>query len=147
MRTEPAEALRLVYPDGAHDAEAMFVTPSGDLFLITKEHAESTALFRLPSARTGGTLERVGPLGLALPTGASASTDGQWVAIRTLHELLFYRTADLIRGGRPAPRRVNLRAAGEPQGEGVALGADGVVYLAGEGGGAGTMATLRCSLR
>src|ERR1051325_618605 len=35
--TEPAEAIRLRYPDGAHDAEALLVHPvSGHIYIITK---------------------------------------------------------------------------------------------------------------
>src|SRR5689334_11236220 len=35
--TEPAEAIRLAYPDGKHDAEALLVHPSsGNLYIITK---------------------------------------------------------------------------------------------------------------
>ncbi len=35
--SRPAEALHATYPDGPHDAESIFVTSSGDLFLVTKE--------------------------------------------------------------------------------------------------------------
>lgn len=36
--TGPAEALRLTYPDGAHDAEALMVHPvSGDLYIVSKD--------------------------------------------------------------------------------------------------------------
>jgi hypothetical protein len=46
-------------------------------------------------------------------------------------------------------QRVNLGVLGERQGEGIALGADNVVYLTGEGGGkrrGGTFAALACDL-
>lgn len=34
--TQPVEAFHATYPDGSHDAEALFVLPSGDLFIVTK---------------------------------------------------------------------------------------------------------------
>lgn len=46
--------LRLRYPDGAHDAEAMAVHPNGDIYILTKELHEGRArparLFRLGAA-------------------------------------------------------------------------------------------------
>jgi hypothetical protein len=79
-------------------------------------------------------------------TGATASPDGSWVAIRSNEQLFLYRAQDLV-GGRGQPRSFDLAAVGEPQGEGVAVAADGVIYLAGEGGGGGgTLASIRCPL-
>lgn len=38
LATSPAEALRLEYPDGPHDAEALLVHPeSGDIYVVTKD--------------------------------------------------------------------------------------------------------------
>src|SRR4051812_1120595 len=35
--TDPAEPIRLAYPDGAHDAEALLVHPAtGNLYIVTK---------------------------------------------------------------------------------------------------------------
>lgn len=147
-RSEPVDALQLAYPDGPRDAEALFVTPSGHIFLVTKQDGDATTLFRVPSGAKGAaTLEPVARLPLERVTGAAASADGQWVAVRNAHHLLFYRMRDLVAGTRVEPRRVDLRALREPQGEGVAIGPNGDVYLVGEGSGGGTLATLRCTLR
>jgi hypothetical protein len=54
--TKPAEAFDAAYPDGAHDAEAMFVTRDGRLFLITKDDPASTALYRFPHPLRAGTI-------------------------------------------------------------------------------------------
>jgi hypothetical protein len=148
--TAPAEAWQLVYPDGPRDAEALFVASGGQLFLISKADARTTALYRLgqPAARRAGQLELVTKLPLDRVTGAAASPDGNSVVVRTNRELFVYRTQELVGGVNPQPRRFELTALREPQGEGVAAGADGVIYLAGEGGGGGgTLATVRCSLR
>jgi hypothetical protein len=148
--SEPADVWNATYPDGAHDAEALFAFGNA-LFVVTKDKSSATALYRLPLLPKGGRearLELVSRLSLDRVTGAGVSPDGTWVALRTNDALLFYRTPDLI-GGRPgAPREFDLTPLGEPQGEGVAIGADGRVYLAGEGGGrGGTLAALRCMLR
>jgi hypothetical protein len=148
--TAPAEALPAVYPDGPRDAEALFVASSGQLFLISKAAARTTALYRLgqPVAGRAGTLELVTKLPLDRVTGAGASPDGDLVAVRTNEELFLYRRQELARGSNAQPRRFDLAALREPQGEGVAFGADGLIYLAGEDGTAGgTLATIRCTLR
>jgi hypothetical protein len=148
--TAPAEALHAAYPNGARDAEALFVASSGQLFLISKEDARTTALYRLgqPAAGRVGKLELVAKLPLDRVTGSGASPDGNSVAVRTNRELFLYRTQDLVGGGSAQPGRVDLTALREPQGEGVAMAADGLIYLAGESGGAGgTLATIRCTLR
>ena len=81
-------------------------------------------------------------------TGASAAPDGSMVAIRTYETLQFYRW----NGQHLMPLEngtVNLRTLRESQGEGVALGRDGVVALtseAGPNGGAGSITVLRCRL-
>lgn len=148
MATKPAEALALIYPDGAHDAEALFATSAGQLFLVTKDNAASTVLFRVPMSAAGQAreLQPVSRLPIERVTGAAASPDGAWVAIRTRTELLFYPADDLISGRDVRPRRFDLTGLGEPQGEGVSFGPDDLVYLAGEGGRSGTLATIRCPL-
>jgi hypothetical protein len=146
-----ADAFEFAYPDGAHDAEATFVTADGQLFLVTKDR-KSANLYRAPHPlRSGsaGRLSRVGEIALERVTDADTSPDGRWTALRNNHELLFFRTADLIAGTTKDPIRVDLAHLGEPQGEGVTLGADGAVYLVGEGGGngrPGTFTTLTCTL-
>jgi hypothetical protein len=62
--------------------------------------------------------------------------------------VLFYPAAGLLAGKTPQPRSFDLRPLKERQGEGVAFGSDGVVYLVGEGTGrSGTLAAIRCTLR
>lgn len=110
------ETVHATYPDGAHDAEALFVTSSSDVFIITKGDPGPIALYHLPRPfRPGATaqLERVGApaTGAATevetkdrPTAADASQDGQWIAVRTTHAVVFYRTADLSRQDAGAKR-------------------------------------------
>ena len=139
-----AEVFTAVYPDGPHDAEALFVA-ADDVYIVTKDVA--TAVYRLPKPLRPGanmTLERIAALPLKHVTDAETSVDGKWVAIRTNQEIGFYRTADIVHGA-PQAITVSVRALKEPQGEGVAL--DGQkVYLTGEGSRAGTLNVLRCTL-
>jgi hypothetical protein len=148
-QTSAPDVFTAAYPDGPHDAEALFVTDAG-LFMITKD--ETGTLYRLPQPLNGNvtaTLQRVGTLGLQRVTDADASPDGHLVAVRTKDDLVLYRTEDLT-SGKPHPSgdRISLRTLREPQGEGVALGSDGEVYLASEGTGrAGRLESLRCTLK
>jgi hypothetical protein len=152
------DVFHATYPDGAHDAETLLITPAGDLLIVTKGDTGAVALYRFPrELRPGAThqLERVGkPRGPGKPgnseriTDGAVSADGQWVVLRTGQSLTFHRTSELIAGNWSEVRRVDLEAVGETQGEGVALGADHTVFLAGEGGGKsqpGTFARFTCA--
>ena len=152
------DVFHATYPDGAHDAETLLVTPDGALFIVTKGDTGAVGLYRFPrELRPGEThrLERVGqresgkPAENARVTDGAVSADGQWVVLRTGQNLTFHRTAELSAGNWREARSVDLKAIGESQGEGVAIGADGTVYLAGEGGGKsrpGTFARLTCTV-
>lgn len=155
--TRPAEAFHATYPDGPQDAEAFFVLPDGGIHIVTKGETGPITLYRFPQPlRAGATvrLERVVELAGAggrrrdRITGASASPDGRWVALRTLDALDLYRTAELLRGTPGTPIRVDLRALGEAQGEGVGWGPAGTLYLSSESGRKktpGTLARLTCT--
>jgi hypothetical protein len=157
-RIDHAERFPMRYPGPPRDAEALFLLPDGAAYVVTKGTGSPISLFRYPAPfapeRTV-VLEHLrdlstGPVPmLDRVTGADASPDGRWVAMRTAVDLLLFRTEDLLEGPDPRPYRLSLRALGEPQGEGVALGDQGLVVLTSEGGGRmlpGTMSVLRCTL-
>jgi hypothetical protein len=148
--TDPAAAIRAVYPDGPHDAEAFFVTPSGEMFVVTKEKA--AALYRIPAAENGepARMQKIKTLtGFAEKiTGAASASDGRRVALRTHTQLAVFTATDLVSPRQARPTIVDLPGLGEPQGEGVAFGEGGTVFLVGEGGGghrAGTLSRLECT--
>lgn len=154
--TAPAQVLNLRYPDGPRDAEAMFVLPTGDLYLITKGRRDSIALYRLPkAARSDSTLilERgraLGPRpsdGDDRVTGASASGDGLRVAIRTYRTLVVFAATDLLGQGKPL-KTVDTRAIHQRIGESVALDDSSSMWLSTEGGGARppALARIACTL-
>jgi hypothetical protein len=154
-----ADAFHATYPDGAQDAETLLVGGDGRLHIVTKGENGPVAIYRFPVQLKSGatvTLERVGSGGAGKGGGASritdgsVSPDGQWAVLRTKSALTFYRTSDLLAGQWREANRVDLTPLQEPQGEGVALGADNIVFLAGEGGGKskpGSFARFSCAPR
>ena len=155
--TLPGDAFHATYPDGPHDAEALFVTADGDLYVVTKGETGHIALYRFPQPLRAGSvvrLQQVAILGGRATkkdriTDAAASPDGQWIALRTRDAVAFYRTNDLISGRRRESFSFNVRELGERQGEGIALASEGTAYLVSEGGGKkrpGTLARIVCEL-
>ena len=146
--TARPEIFNVAYPDGAHNAEAMFVV-GGRLFIVTRDSATLYGSDAPLRENHDLSLRRIGNLGLGVVTDAEASPDETSVAVRTSHEVAIYRTADLI-GGRVAPQaRIPIEGLGEPQGEGVALAENGTLFLASEGRAwnrAGRLIMLRCTL-
>ena len=83
-------------------------------------------------------------------TDGAVSPDGTWVVLRTKQGFTLHRAEDLFAANWRDAGRVDLKAVGEAQGEGIAIAADGAVYLTGEGGGKaqpGTFARYACSLK
>ena len=156
--TAPAEAFPATYPDGAHDAEAMFVLPDGGVYVVTKGETGSAALYRYPGPlRAGQSVQLVKVMELADAklkrrlrfTGAAASPDGRWVAVRTLRSVHFFPAQEFIGGSVDHERGFDLTPLGEVQGEGVGFGPNGTVVLTSEGGKKnipGTIEAIRCSL-
>lgn len=146
------------YPDGARDAETLLVTPADGIYIVTKGDRGPVALYKFPRDLQAGTihpLQRVGAPRGGLETASkdwvtdgSVSVDGQWVALRTRMTLTLHRAARFLAGQWAADRTVDLTGLREPQGEAVALGRAGAVFLGGEGGAksaAGTFGRLTCT--
>lgn len=147
------------YPDGAQDAEAIFVLPDGGLHLVTKGRHGVVALYRFPrgsdSAGSVVTLERVRTL-LPKPakhsdrvTASAASPDGRWVAIRTYRTLYLYRADALRAGSGPGPLTYDLGTLRERQGESVTFTHPDELRLTSEAEkrrDLPTMARLQCNL-
>lgn len=137
-----AEALPFRYPDGSHDAEAMFVDPtSGAIVIITKDEPAIAFVYR-PPLRVDQTveLESLGTIGSAdqsVVTGASIGRNGEGILLRTQNDVWHY---PLEGGGfEEALMRspCELPSPGEANGEAVAWSADGSGFRTmGEGDGA-----------
>lgn len=157
-----AESMRLTYPDGPKDAESLIVMPNGTMYVVTKGERSPAALYRAGPFNGGGSarlelvatiVEGQGRGGASREnriTGAAVSRDGQWVVLRSLSTLGFYPASDLVSGKAREAFRYGVSSVGERQGEGVAFGDDGTVWLASEGGGnksPGAVARLTCTLK
>lgn len=149
--TLPAEAFHATYPEGPQDAEALFVSKDGGVYVVTKGNSGPVVLYRFPSPLRAGAsvaLERVATLSAAeVPrndrvTGAATSPDGRWVVLRTHNSVLFYAASQLLGGDPPRPLRYDIGMLQESQAEGVAVGGDGSLFLISEGGGSHAPATL-----
>ena len=80
-------------------------------------------------------------------TDGSVSVDGRWVVLRSKASVWLYTLSEFLSGSWSLAREIDVTSLGEPQGEGIAMSADGTIYLAGEGGGksrSGTLARLTC---
>ncbi len=132
------EKLTLRYPDGAHDAEAMFVDPrSGELYIIQKSiGGGAVGVYRAPADLAAGSttvLTHVAtltlPSGLAnAVTAADITPDGDTIAVRSyggvrLYSRTTYPVAEALGFG---PCAGPLPAEG--QGESVAFQPDGRAY-------------------
>lgn len=155
-RTAPAERFHARFPGGNRDTEATFVLPDGAVYLVDKGKRGPVGLWRWPTPLGPDTavLEEVRTLAPRprqpgdQVTGAGASPDGRWVAVRTYGRVAFYRTSELLGGGGPA-YTMDLATLGEPQGEAVAIDDDGTVVLTSESGTQGLpprAAFLQCTL-
>jgi hypothetical protein len=155
-----ADVFHATYPDGAHDAEALLVTPEGRLLIATKGESGPVSLYRFPAELRSATAMRLERIGGPRKTGSPAekndritdgavSPDGNWIVLRSTQALTFYRAADLLAGNWREAGRVSLAGIGEPQGEGVTFAANDAVHLMSEGGGKkqpGAFARLTCTL-
>jgi hypothetical protein len=149
-QTARPDVFNVTYPAGApHNAEALFVA-GGRIFIVTKDRAGALYGSAEPLGRNGDVaLQRLGQLDLGAVTDAEASPDETSVAVRTSREVVIYRTADLAAGKIDPRTRISIDGLGEPQGEAVALGDTGMLYLAGEGrpwNRAGRFISLRCGV-
>jgi hypothetical protein len=88
--TEAAEAIKLRYPDGRHDAETLLVNPfSGDLYLVTKAAFTNPVVYKAAAPLSSDhTINLVRKAELKLPsllggiiTGGGVSPDGRRVAL------------------------------------------------------------------
>lgn len=88
--TEAAEAIRLRYPDGKHDAEALLVHPvTGNIYIVTKVRFANPTVYEAAAPLSGAgttTLVRIGELSVpslfgGMITGGDISPDGRRVVL------------------------------------------------------------------
>ena len=95
LRTDPAQALHLIYPDGARDAETLLIDPlTKDIYIITKRELASRVYWApFPHATDRPiTLKFMTPLPWRWATGGDVAPDGQAVLVRSImHASRFQR--------------------------------------------------------
>lgn len=121
------DSLIFRYPDGAHDAEAMWVDDAGSVYVVTKGRTGGVKLFRVAGSGFGRNQPAVAELVQVLPivpdrnlgrwvTDAARSPDGRTIAVRTYTEIYLFPVTGMGRLGTPAGCNI---AGLEPQGEGI----------------------------
>ena len=132
------EAFTVTYPDGAHNAETLFVDwTTGDLYIVSKEEDGVSGVFyakKLPTIGTDISLERVATLtfgadpltGSRSTTGGDMSRDGATIAIRTYSQIFVWKR-DPGKSVAEAMQETlcDKITHSERQGESVAIAADG----------------------
>jgi hypothetical protein len=87
---QPAEVIRLRYPDGKHNAETLMVHPqTANLYIVTKVRSDEPGVYEAQaplSADTTTTMKRIATLNIqsvlgGLVTGGSISPDGTRVSL------------------------------------------------------------------
>lgn len=136
-----ADSLLLRYEDGPHNVEAMYVAPDGAIMLLTKERMRNAAgevrptlLYRIDPAAWDSEAVFEAKLFDSLPivpratsgrqvTDASLAIDARTLAVRTYTGVYLFAVDPA--SGRPrrdvAHTICDVRALGEPQGEGVGI--------------------------
>ena len=141
--TAAALRLRLRYPDGSHDVEALYVSSRDTaVYLVSKGRSGAVRVYRVDRAAWQSGRVATAELVQAVPitpdrsqgrlvTGAAIRADGALVAIRTYVDVSFFGLGDR---GRlmPAPRPVCSVAGLERLGEAIAFRDDSTLVLTGE---------------
>jgi hypothetical protein len=139
--TEPADAIRLRYPDGKHNSETLLVHPgSGNIYIITKVAVANPVVYEAAAPLTPGkliTMKRIGEIHVpsifgGVLTGGSISPDGRRVALCDYfqgYELVLPATAgDFNEIWKQ--RMTGFDIGKRKQGEAIAYSSDGKALLA-----------------
>lgn len=122
------ERIQLTYPDGARDAEALFIDPkTQDLYIITKREMRSR-VYRAAAPLEGGSTRRldlVTDLPINLTTAADISSTGTEVLVKNYTFTYYWRRNNNETLGAMFKRKPSKVAyMPEPQGEAICFGAD-----------------------
>jgi hypothetical protein len=139
--TEPAEGIRLRYPDGSHDAEALLVHPvTGHIYIVIKLLISDPAVYEAAPPFTAGktiTMTRIGTVHVpslfgGVITGGDVSPDGRRVALCD-----YFQGYELVlRAGSNdfndiwKQRMIGFDLGKRKQGESIAYRSDGKALLA-----------------
>ncbi|GAB7003154.1 hypothetical protein JCM18899A_06250 [Nocardioides sp. AN3] len=127
-RHSDGPVYELTYPDGAHDAETLLAGPDGRLYVVTKGFLGGSVYAAPPllDADHANRLVRVADGLLPMATDGTVLPDGHHALIRGYAGAVLYTFPDF---GRVA----SVPLPAQPQGEGLAVAADGALYVSSEG--------------
>lgn len=127
------EIIRLKYPDGPKDAEALMVDPQdGDVYLLSKRDS-SNVLYRASSQQINqkeAVLEKVMELPITMSVAGDISADGRKILIKNYWVVYYWERAEGESIADVLSRDpIILPYTPEPQGEAVAFDKDGKSYF------------------
>jgi hypothetical protein len=135
------DSIVVRYPDGPHDAEALAISPSGKLYLVTKPRSGEPHVFVIDAGRPATPIVDGGPLDVEtnlvrgrMVTGGTITVDGRWMLLRTYVSLHAFRIGEDGRLTAAWPREGLPLPVVEAQGEGIDLDAQGRIVLISERG-------------
>ena len=132
------DTLRLSFPDGAHDSEAMWIDPiTGDAFVVTKRQTNGKAVvFRAPADLLNPgepiALQQIADFRFEegiFVTAADVTTDGSVVALRGYNEVWMWVRTDLTYEETLAAEPCLAPSPDEIQGEALAFLPGGLSYV------------------
>ena len=126
-KTEPAEKIELVYPDGPKDAETLMIDPSnGDIYIVTKRQLYGR-VYRAAyphSTKQKTAMNRVAVLPLTLATGGDISDNGRYIVVRNLSQAsIWTRPKDKPLQDAFMQKPIEITLMSEPQGEAICFDA------------------------
>ncbi len=133
MTSSPAEAIRLTYPGGPRDAEALLVDPlTRDIFILSKRELFSKVYqAAYPQSTTQPTeLKQVASLPWGFAVAGDVSPDGRRVIVRSMFGAsLWVRPAGEPLWQAFSGKQVRLPLLHEEQGEAISFDAQGEGYF------------------
>lgn len=127
-RTVTPTTYRLVYPDGASDAETLLRNPrTGRLYIATKS-IFGGVLYAVPDPLDQAHVNRLKPVGRVLPVATDGAffPDGRHLVVRNYTTAVVYAWPSLQPVG-------SFALPDQRQGEGISVAGDGRVYVSSEG--------------
>lgn len=122
-----AASYELTYPDGPRDAEALLVHPVTGRLYVASKAVFGGSLYAAPR-RLAATGNRLAELGRVMPivTDGAFFPDGRHLVLRDYGRMVVYTFPGLAAVG-------EVTLPEQRQGEGIAVSADGRVYVSSEG--------------
>lgn len=127
-RTVSPTTYRLTYPDGATDAETLLRNPADGRLYVATKNVFGGVLYAVPAHLDASRANRLRPVGRVLPVATDGSffPDGRHLVVRNYSTAVVYAWPSLQPVG-------SVELPAQRQGEGIAVAADGSVYVSSEG--------------